>query len=218
MTTNNIITFSLGNLSLEDAAKKYNEYDKKAAEALFVASVLVGYGCGLEIPAYTRKDGKEVEASKCKDAKKQKDFVDITGKSKGTISKRYNAIKFIIDNDVFSLFASGSILFSTEKIAYISAHKDELTASHDIKDLFAYSLDSLEDMIKRVDNNDKKSTPDDNSNDTDNDNASDNEQNNDNDTITTFELNGKKYTVARSILNDFLSKCNEVADDTELSK
>ena len=194
-TTNNVLDFNLATMK---EATKYS----KLATALaniekygFIAGVIAANLNGVEIPAYTMKDGTHVAKTKI-DATSISDIArrpDMEHFSRSTVSRMVGAVRRLTDdNGAFEKFASGKYQFTYDKI-YLYYDNKEVMAKNGIKsidDAMAKSVRDLKELLNpSTGNSDSKG---------------------DDEEMVNFTYNKKTYSVKKSAMDTFLKGCKPI--------
>lgn len=146
---NSIINVSVHGLTASETVDEVITRIESVEKSIFNIAILASYGTGTTIPSYIDNMGNKVNEATCDKALNQKDYINMVGRSKGTISKWINAMNFIIENNYFEAFANGIYPFSYEKIIYIFKNKELFfdIEKKTLIDLMTFSLITLETMV-----------------------------------------------------------------------
>ena len=116
-----------------------------AEKSIFNIAMLVAYGTGVTIPAHTDEQGNEHAEATVEKKIKQVDYIKLVGRSKQAIQRWCGAMKLIIENDTFHLFASGKVPFQYDKIYIIyNVENRDFFKTYNFEELFTMSVDTLE--------------------------------------------------------------------------
>lgn len=134
-----------------------NDLNRKGAVVTFNLAVASADALGITIPTYTMEDGTEVKSETYTHAfNSQKELVEATTLTKGTVSKMIKAIESVIDGGHFDDFANGTYQFDFGKIYYIADRQDLLLKKYSYGELLKFGRPSLEkiynDLKKTAEN------------------------------------------------------------------
>lgn len=146
----------------EEIGKEAFELFKDADYSLFEGVTLSAYIRGIRIPSYVDNDGNEHESIKKSGKEMPYDKVGkLVGKSKTTINDYINVFQDIIAEGLFEGFVNEKYRFGIKRVRMILENKDKLVDDrHTLEELFEYTEESIEEMLKRNDNAEESTTDD----------------------------------------------------------
>lgn len=200
-TSNSIIDVTVNGLSAMQTVDEVKTRLESVEKSVFNIALLCTYGVGVEIPTYTDIQGVTHGQAVCEKPIKQADYIKLVGRSKQTISRWIGAMKLIIENGVFSVFAKGELPFSYDKIHIIfkEENKDKFS-DYTLADLFNLSVDTLENMVSKTTEETEETEEN-----TTSEVSEETEVETTEETVF-FTYDGKEYSVVKTLLESFISE------------
>lgn len=188
-------------------------------KSIFNIAILAAYSIGVDIPAYTDNKGITHGHAICDKPYSRNDALDKVGRTKSTLSKWISAIEYIVEKGWFTLFATGELPFSYDKINIVRKNPKafEGVSINDIMSMTVKSLMAECDTPKTDDKADDKKTDDKADSDSESsDNANEEGTTTEEDgEVIALTIDGIRYLVDKSALLDFLADNAEIEEEEE---
>lgn len=144
-----IIEVVVNGLTTIEVVADVNERLESVEKSVFNIALECAYALGITIPKYTDKMGNEHGEAMCeKPFTKQSELLKHVNRSKQTLSRWILAMKHVLEEGYFTLFANGTLPFSYDKIILICENKT-IFEKYVFSDLMAFSVSQLEELVKK---------------------------------------------------------------------